>query len=201
MPNIINERREQVQFEALRKLREAYRTVSHRPLEQWETASLALRDAISAVLALGLPAPSAQSTGKCIVLSGYEVQSGLNRVEWAENLIRQLLNTTGGQHDGAASWLLNHGGDKTVVTDLPAPSGTCSNGSGETSGICSNGSGETIDEELPYRRAVQLTAYSPNEATMGFYAAVAGDGTMWLLPWGRSKWMQLPCLPAGAIDL
>jgi hypothetical protein len=181
----------QIQIQALKALHDAYRKLYHAQALSMEHASLF--EAVQGVLTLGLPAPrEAPATGKCIVLDKHEVQSGLNRVRQAENLIRQLLNYTGGQHDGAASWLLNYEGGKTVVTDLPEP---------DVGGTCSNGSGETIVEELPYRRAMQLTAYSPNEVTKGFYAAVAEDGTMWMLPWDEHKWQQISSLPDGAIDL
>jgi hypothetical protein len=118
MPNIINERREQTQFAALRKLREAYREEyrTHGPADPEKSD---LFKAIEGILALGLPA--------------------------AEPVELAL--------------------------------------------------------ELPYRRAVQLTAYSPNEVTKGFYAAVAEDGTMWLLPWDEFRWRQVPCLPTGEIVL
>jgi hypothetical protein len=40
-----------------------------------------------------------------ILFTCAEVQSGLDRVEWAEGLIRQLPDT----HDGRNSWLVNYG--------------------------------------------------------------------------------------------
>ena len=40
-----------------------------------------------------------------IKLTGEELQSGSDRVKWAEGLILQLPNT----HDGRNSWLLNYG--------------------------------------------------------------------------------------------
>ncbi len=40
-----------------------------------------------------------------IKLTAAEIQSGLDRVKWAEGLIRQLPET----HDGRNSWLLNFG--------------------------------------------------------------------------------------------
>lgn len=40
-----------------------------------------------------------------ITLSSYETQSGLNRVQHAENLIMQLPQ----EHDGRNTWLLNYG--------------------------------------------------------------------------------------------
>jgi len=40
-----------------------------------------------------------------IVLNTAEVQSGLNRVKWAQSLIEQLPPG----HDGRNSWLLNYG--------------------------------------------------------------------------------------------
>jgi hypothetical protein len=39
-----------------------------------------------------------------IILAPAEIQSGLNRVRWAEGLIRQLPE----HHEGRNSWLLNH---------------------------------------------------------------------------------------------
>jgi hypothetical protein len=188
------EGKEQTQIRALKKLRDAYRTLYH--ARTHSTEYLDLFAAVQDVLSLGLPAPREEApkppARKCIVLEKVEVQSGMTRVKWAENLIRQLLNAAGGQHDGAASWLLKYEGDKTVITELPEP---------EVGGTCSSGPGEIVVEELPYRRAMQLTAYSPNEVTRGFYAALAEDGTMWMLPWDEFTWQQIPCLPNGAIDL
>jgi hypothetical protein len=115
----------------------------------------------------------------------------MNRVQWAENLIKQLDMAHGDQHEGAKSWLLNYGGAKTVVTDLPEP---------EPSRTCSNEPVVGCTLAPPYRRAVQLTAYSPSDVTAGFYAAVDEGGAMWILPWGGFEWSQLPCLP-GAIVL
>lgn len=43
-----------------------------------------------------------------IELTPAELQSGLNRVRWAEGLIKQLPEN----HDGRNSWLLNYGSDK-----------------------------------------------------------------------------------------
>lgn len=43
-----------------------------------------------------------------IRLTKAEIQSGLNRVRWAEDLIRQLPES----HDGRNSWLQNFGSDK-----------------------------------------------------------------------------------------
>ena len=40
-----------------------------------------------------------------IKLTKAEMQSGMSRVKWAENLILQLPET----HDGRNSWLLNYG--------------------------------------------------------------------------------------------
>lgn len=40
----------------------------------------------------------------CIQLTPAEIQSGLDRVRWAEGLIRQLPET----HEGRNSWLLNY---------------------------------------------------------------------------------------------
>lgn len=40
-----------------------------------------------------------------ITFSEAEIQSGLDRVRWAEGLIRQLPEN----HDGRNSWLLNYG--------------------------------------------------------------------------------------------
>jgi hypothetical protein len=42
---------------------------------------------------------------KAIALTPAEIQSGLDRVHWAEGLIRQLPSN----HDGRNSWLLNYG--------------------------------------------------------------------------------------------
>lgn len=44
----------------------------------------------------------------CIRLRPYEIQSGLDRVRWAEGLIRQLPDN----HDGRNAWLANYAGDK-----------------------------------------------------------------------------------------
>jgi hypothetical protein len=59
-------------------------------------------------------------SGKAIVLDQHEVQSGLNRVKWAENLLRQYLKACPG-HEGVESWLLNYAGEKTEVINLTAP--------------------------------------------------------------------------------
>lgn len=40
-----------------------------------------------------------------ILLTGAEIQSNNNRVNWAEGLILQLPN----EHEGRNSWLLNYG--------------------------------------------------------------------------------------------
>lgn len=40
-----------------------------------------------------------------VVFSASEIQSGLDRIRWAEGLIRQLPEN----HDGRNSWLLNYG--------------------------------------------------------------------------------------------
>ena len=42
---------------------------------------------------------------KMIELTLAEIQSGMDRVKWAEGLILQLPET----HDGRNSWLLNYG--------------------------------------------------------------------------------------------
>jgi len=44
---------------------------------------------------------------KVIDLTPAEIQSGLDRVRWAERLIKQLPEN----HDGRNSWLLNYGSD------------------------------------------------------------------------------------------
>ena len=46
----------------------------------------------------------AEAGAKVIHLTPHEIQSGLDRVRWAELLIRQLPKT----HDGRNSWLLNY---------------------------------------------------------------------------------------------
>ena len=46
-----------------------------------------------------------------ITLSPSEIQSGHDRVYWAEGLIRQLPE----EHDGRNSWLLNHARDRTPL--------------------------------------------------------------------------------------
>ena len=60
----------------------------------------------------GLSADESQAKGQktknqseVIHLNKAEIQSGLNRVKWAEALIRQLPEN----HDGRNSWLLNYG--------------------------------------------------------------------------------------------
>lgn len=45
------------------------------------------------------------SDREAIRLTKAEIQSGMTRVKWAENLILQLPET----HDGRNSWLLNYG--------------------------------------------------------------------------------------------
>lgn len=46
---------------------------------------------------------------RCIPLTVAELQSGLDRVRWAELLIRQLPE----DHEGRNSWLLNYGRGET----------------------------------------------------------------------------------------
>jgi len=61
-------------------------------------------DDLSAPPAAETPKPTAEVQG-WIVLDAAEVQSGVDRVRWAEGLIRQLPET----HDGRNSWLMNYG--------------------------------------------------------------------------------------------
>lgn len=51
---------------------------------------------------------------KFILLSDAEVRSGLDRVRFAELLVRQLPK----DHDGRNTWLLNYGGDKNIVREV-----------------------------------------------------------------------------------
>ena len=51
-----------------------------------------------------------------IELSAQEIQSGLDRVKWAESLIKQLPES----HDGRNSWLLNYG-TKEVKPEVTSP--------------------------------------------------------------------------------
>lgn len=53
-------------------------------------------------------AAQSQEPVACIRLRPDEIQSGLDRVRWAEGLIRQLPDN----HDGRNSWLANYAGDK-----------------------------------------------------------------------------------------
>jgi len=53
-----------------------------------------------------------------IQLTPAEIQSGMDRIRWAEGLIRQLPES----HDGRNSWLLNYGRDeKKAAIDLTPP--------------------------------------------------------------------------------
>jgi len=53
----------------------------------------------------------AKSLSECIPLTEPEIQSGLNRVRQAANLIRQLPE----DHDGRNTWLMNYGEEMRVV--------------------------------------------------------------------------------------
>lgn len=73
--------------------------------------ALEIRKAFCA-LHSGLSAEATQAVGQTalnkaevIHLDKEEIQSGLDRVKWAEGLIRQLPES----HDGRNSWLLNYG--------------------------------------------------------------------------------------------
>ncbi len=66
----------------------------------WELEGYALRERLAA--------------SPAIQLTPFEVQSGLDRVRWAEGLIRQLPE----DHDGRNSWLLNYGSKHSGV-DVP----------------------------------------------------------------------------------
>ena len=61
----------------------------------------AMRDAFIAGIKHGRSAPDMPH----ILLTPAEVQSGHDRVKWAQGLIEQLP----GDHDGRNSWLLNYG--------------------------------------------------------------------------------------------
>lgn len=54
---------------------------------------------------------------KIIVLRKSEVQSGMDRVRWAQGLIEQLPEN----HDGRNSWLLNYHQSKTVGDYMTLP--------------------------------------------------------------------------------
>jgi hypothetical protein len=58
---------------------------------------------------------------RVIVLTGAEVQSGLDRVRWAEGLIRQLP----ADHDGRNSWLENYGLPVDADGCHTLPDGSC----------------------------------------------------------------------------
>lgn len=71
----------------------------------WEAEHLAHQTA-EAVCARNEPVvPISQFSGIVIKLNAAEVQSGFDRVGWAEGLILQLSD----HHDGRNSWLLNYG--------------------------------------------------------------------------------------------
>ena len=59
----------------------------------------------------------ARHSKRTILLSETEVQSGLDRVKWAEGLIQQLPES----HDGRNSWLLNYGQSKQPPPLAAAP--------------------------------------------------------------------------------
>lgn len=53
----------------------------------------------------GQPADTVSTAERTIALTPAEIKSGLDRIRWAEGLIRQLP----ADHDGRNSWLLNYG--------------------------------------------------------------------------------------------
>jgi hypothetical protein len=78
----------------------------HEILQAW-SGILHIRAARDLVRALNYDLlQSEKAAGKLTIqLTEAEIRGGMDRLSWAEGLIRQLPNT----HDGRNSWLLNYG--------------------------------------------------------------------------------------------
>lgn len=96
------------EIEVLIRAAEFRDAMALRPSNREYVTVRAIRDKASEALLKVIDA-AYPDTSNSIQLTSAEVQSGFDRVKWAEGLIRQLPES----HEGRNSWLLNFGTEET----------------------------------------------------------------------------------------